>query len=55
MVSIDEVTTAGGDEPSWKQRAVERTTGAAKLRAEQRARITAARAPRLDSNVNRRG
>jgi AcrR family transcriptional regulator len=36
MVNIDEVTTAGGDEPSWKQRAVERSTRAAKLRAEQR-------------------
>src|SRR3984957_10715854 len=36
MVNIDEVTTAGGDEPSWKQRAVERSPGAAKLRAEQR-------------------
>jgi hypothetical protein len=32
MAIIDEVTTAGGDEPSWKQRAVERTRGAAKLR-----------------------
>jgi AcrR family transcriptional regulator len=36
MVNMDEVTTAGGDEPSWKQRAVERSTRAAKLRAEQR-------------------
>ena len=36
MVNTDEVTTAGGDEPSWKQRAVERSTRAAKLRAEQR-------------------
>ena len=36
MVNIDEVTTAGGDEPSWKQRAVDRSTRAAKLRAEQR-------------------
>src|SRR6202044_2494454 len=36
MVDIDEVTTAGGDEPSWKQPAVDRSTRAAKLRAEQR-------------------
>ena len=36
MVDIDEVRTAGGDEPSWKQRAVDRSTRAAKLRAEQR-------------------
>jgi AcrR family transcriptional regulator len=36
MVNTDEVATAGGDEPSWKQRAVERSTRAAKLRAEQR-------------------
>src|ERR1700679_95672 len=36
MVNIDEVTTAGGDEPSWKQRAGERSTRAAKLRAEPR-------------------
>jgi len=32
----DVVVTAPGDEPSWKQRAVERSTRAAKLRAEQR-------------------
>ncbi len=33
---MDVVVTAPGDEPSWKQRAVERSTRAAKLRAEQR-------------------
>jgi AcrR family transcriptional regulator len=32
----DVPTTATGDEPLWKQRAVERSTRAAKLRAEQR-------------------
>src|SRR6202789_3907676 len=36
MVNIDEVTTAGGEEPPWKQRAFERSTRAAKLGAEQR-------------------
>jgi len=35
--NMDVVVTAPGDEPSWKQRAVERSTRAAKLRAEQRA------------------
>ena len=34
--NMDVVVTAPGDEPSWKQRAVERSTRAAKLRAEQR-------------------
>src|ERR1700757_949716 len=34
--NMDVVATAAGDEPSWKQRAVERSTRAAKLRAEQR-------------------
>src|SRR6201994_2761567 len=33
---MDVVVTVPGDEPSWKQRAVERSTRAAKLRAEQR-------------------
>jgi AcrR family transcriptional regulator len=33
---VDAAASAPGDEPSWKQRAVERTTRAAKLRAEQR-------------------
>jgi AcrR family transcriptional regulator len=32
----DVAASAPGDEPSWKQRAVERSTRAAKLRAEQR-------------------
>jgi AcrR family transcriptional regulator len=32
----DQVVTGPGDEPAWKQRAVERSTRAAKLRAEQR-------------------
>jgi AcrR family transcriptional regulator len=35
-MNSDEVMPAGDDEPSWKQRAVERSTRAAKLRAEQR-------------------
>ena len=35
-MNMDEVMPAGDDEPSWKQRAVERSTRAAKLRAEQR-------------------
>jgi AcrR family transcriptional regulator len=35
-MSSDEVMPAGDDEPSWKRRAVERSTRAAKLRAEQR-------------------
>ena len=35
-MNMDEVLPAGDDEPSWKQRAVERSTRAAKLRAEQR-------------------
>jgi AcrR family transcriptional regulator len=35
-MNMDEVMPAGHDEPSWKQRAVERSTRAAKLRAEQR-------------------
>ena len=35
-MSSDEVMPSGDDEPSWKQRAVERSTRAAKLRAEQR-------------------
>jgi len=35
-VNMDEVMSASDDEPSWKQRAVERSTRAAKLRAEQR-------------------
>src|SRR5450432_1069799 len=34
--NMDVVATAAGDEPTWKQRAVERSTRAAKLRAEQR-------------------
>src|SRR6201993_3684592 len=34
--NMDVVATAAGDEPSWKQRAVERSTRAAKQRAEQR-------------------
>jgi AcrR family transcriptional regulator len=34
--NMDVVVTVPGDEPSWKQRAVERSTRAAKLRAEQR-------------------
>ena len=34
--NMDVVATATDDEPSWKQRAVERSTRAAKLRAEQR-------------------
>src|SRR5215471_15976307 len=34
--NMDVVVTAPGDEPGWKQRAVERSTRAAKLRAEQR-------------------
>src|ERR1700677_461753 len=33
---VDVAASAPGDEPSWKQRAVERSTRAAKLRAEQR-------------------
>ena len=33
---VDAAASAPGDEPSWKQRAVERSTRAAKLRAEQR-------------------
>jgi len=33
---VDVAAGAPGDEPSWKQRAVERSTRAAKLRAEQR-------------------
>jgi AcrR family transcriptional regulator len=33
---MDAFVTAPGDEPAWKQRAVERSTRAAKLRAEQR-------------------
>src|SRR6201987_2752802 len=33
---MDVVVTVPGDEPSWKQRAVERSTRAAQLRAEQR-------------------
>src|SRR5256885_8216126 len=32
----DPLVSAPGDEPAWKQRAVERSTRAAKLRAEQR-------------------
>jgi AcrR family transcriptional regulator len=36
FANMDVVVTAPGDEPSWKQRAVERSTRAAKLRAEQR-------------------
>jgi len=36
FANIDMVVTAPGVEPSWKQRAVERSTRAAKLRAEQR-------------------
>ena len=35
-MNSDEVMPAADDEPSWKQRAVERSTRAAKLRAEQR-------------------
>ncbi len=35
-MKMDEVRPAPDDEPSWKQRAVERSTRAAKLRAEQR-------------------
>lgn len=34
--NTDALVSAPGDEPSWKQRAVERSTRAAKLRAEQR-------------------
>jgi AcrR family transcriptional regulator len=34
--NTDALVTAPGDEPTWKQRAVERSTRAAKLRAEQR-------------------
>src|ERR1700754_1676902 len=34
--NTDTLMIAPGDEPSWKQRAVERSTRAAKLRAEQR-------------------
>jgi AcrR family transcriptional regulator len=34
--NTDMVVSAPGDEPTWKQRAVERSTRAAKLRAEQR-------------------
>jgi AcrR family transcriptional regulator len=34
--NMDVAATAAGDEPTWKQRAVERSTRAAKLRAEQR-------------------
>ena len=34
--NMDVVATSTGDEPSWKQRAVERSTRAAKQRAEQR-------------------
>src|ERR1700734_3412883 len=34
--TVDVAASAPGDEPSWKQRAVERSTRAAKLRAEQR-------------------
>ena len=33
---VDVAASVPGDEPSWKQRAVERSTRAAKLRAEQR-------------------
>src|ERR1700756_5945667 len=33
---VDVAASGPGDEPSWKQRAVERSTRAAKLRAEQR-------------------
>ena len=36
FANMDMVVTVPGDEPSWKQRAVERSTRAAKLRAEQR-------------------
>src|SRR5450631_2338729 len=34
--NMDVAATTAGDEPTWKQRAVERSTRAAKLRAEQR-------------------
>ena len=34
--NTDALMIAPGDEPTWKQRAVERSTRAAKLRAEQR-------------------
>jgi AcrR family transcriptional regulator len=34
--NTDALVSAPGDEPTWKQRAVERSTRAAKLRAEQR-------------------
>jgi AcrR family transcriptional regulator len=34
--NTDALATSPGDEPTWKQRAVERSTRAAKLRAEQR-------------------
>src|ERR1700688_5254541 len=34
--NMDVAATSAGDEPTWKQRAVERSTRAAKLRAEQR-------------------
>jgi AcrR family transcriptional regulator len=36
MPNTDALVTAPGDEPTWKQRAVERSTRAAKIRAEQR-------------------